>query len=96
MSAPRSGSDHFDAQYTRQVRRVVAHLRKIADDIEGMRPPLKDLRDLRLDYHGHAYNIDHKLRWGMANLPFDALLSAATEADRWVRSPEADTEQADR
>lgn len=77
--------ENLDAFYQRQVTHLVEKLRRTAQSLEDRREVRPHLRDSKLDYDGHARQIIHEIVWAFANLHIEGLLSAATEADRYVR-----------
>lgn len=72
--------------FQRQGLRVAERLRATADDVErhALREN-RDLRDLLPDVIGSAQEIVHDITSMFPNLHLDALLSAAKDADRYVR-----------
>lgn len=80
---------HLARFYSRQVARIAAQLRDMADEVERRGNCVYDSsQDSKPDYVNAAGQVVHKVQWGVANLPLDTLLIAAADVDREVRKPE--------
>jgi hypothetical protein len=81
--------------YSRQVDRVAAGLRDLADKVEQegrARPGSTGRRDGRPEYVAAATRVVHALSWGFANLPVETLLTNANDADQISRPETAESE----
>lgn len=74
------------ARLTKQVAKVVAGLRRIADQVE--REAARDILDAAGQRHewstytGAVSRIEHQISWGVANLHVSSLIQTAGDADR--------------
>lgn len=87
----RSWAGMSAAHYNRQVWRLAASLRELAEEVERRgvaRPGFIGPHDEHPEYVDAAHRVVHTVMWGLANASLDGLISAASEADRAARHPE--------
>ena len=87
MSGEYDVQTKLTAEFRRQGARIAAMLQAAAVDVTRHVGEIRDsLHDLQPDHQAAATETIRDVQRLLANLPLDALLHAASEADRFARS----------
>lgn len=80
---------HMDLTYRRRLAALADRLRELAESVETFGTRLTNVRDPGVpDYSRAARDVVHEVMWGLANAHLDAVVEAASDADRVFRNPE--------